>query len=329
MHLFYNLHTTVFALFIIVTYIRRMEFTGELAALTTAFCWAFTSLFFAESGKIIGSFKVNNIRLLMAVIIYMIVLFFTKGSLFPENLTSSHVVWLGLSGFVGLVIGDGAGFKSMVMIGPRLTSLIYSLAPVMATIIAWFFLDEKLELVDMFGISLTLGGIGWVISERQYKYNSLHNTHPDNGSLAKGVLLGVLAALGQATGLVLAKHAMLNLGTELPPMESAFIRMLISMFAIWIIAGFRGQLKETIRAMKNKKAMGYALGGSIAGPFLGVWMSLLAVKYIAAGIAATLNSTTPIWLLPLTRIVQKDKISLRVVTGTVIAVGGIAILMLY
>ena len=329
MHLFSNLQFTVIALFFFLPYIRQMEFTGELAALTTAFCWSFTSLFFAESGKLIGSFKVNNIRLLMAVVIYMVVLFFTKGSLFPENLTANHVLWLGLSGFVGLVIGDGAGFKSMVMIGPRLTSLIYSLAPILATIIAWFFLDEKLELVDMFGISLTLGGIGWVISERQYKYNSLHNTHPDNGSLTKGVLLGVLAALGQATGLVLAKHAMLNLETKIPPMEAAFIRMLISMCAIWIIAGFRGQLKVKILAMKNKKAMAYSLGGSIFGPFLGVWMSLVAVKYIAAGIAATLNSTTPIWLLPLTRIVQKDKISIRVFTGTVIAVGGVAILMLF
>ncbi len=305
-----------------------MEFIGEAAALTTALCWAFTSIFFSEAGKLIGSFKVNKIRLVMAVSIYVVVLLIYKGSLFPEALTLEHVFWLGLSGIIGLVIGDGAGFKAMVMIGPRLTSLLYSLAPVMATIIAWFFLGETLDLLDMAGISLTMGGIGWVISERAYKNNNLHENHPDSGSLRKGVLLGLVAAFGQAAGLVLAKHAMLNVGDEIPPMEASFIRMLVSLVCIWTISAFRGQVGETIAVMKNKKAMGYSLGGAIFGPFMGVWMSLLAVKYIAAGIAATLNSTTPIWLLPLTRILQKEKLSLRIVTGTIVAVGGVALLML-
>ncbi len=305
-----------------------MEFIGEAAALTTALCWAFTSLFFSEAGKLIGSFKVNNIRLLMAVSIYVVVLLLYKGSLIPETLTINHVIWLGLSGIVGLVIGDGAGFKAMVMIGPRLTSLLYSLAPVMATIIAWIFLGETLDLLDMLGISLTMGGIGWVVSERQYNKNNLSDSHPDKGSLRRGVLLGMIAALGQATGLVLAKYAMLDVGAEIPPMEASFIRMLVSLIAIWTLAAVRGQLKETILALKNKKAMGYAVGGAIFGPFMGVWMSLVAVKYIAAGIASTLNSTTPIWLLPLTRIVHKEKLSLRIVTGTIVAVGGVALLML-
>ena len=305
-----------------------MEFIGEAAALTTALCWAFTSLFFSEAGKLIGSFKVNNIRLLMAVSIYTVVLLFYKGSLIPETLTINHVIWLGLSGIAGLVIGDGAGFKAMVMIGPRLTSLLYSLAPVMASIIAWLFLGEALGLFDMLGISLTMGGIGWVVSERQYNKNNLSDSHPDKGSLRLGILLGIIAALGQATGLVFAKYAMMDVGAEIPPMEASFIRMLISLICIWTIAALRGQLKETILALKNKKAMGYAIGGAIFGPFMGVWMSLVAVKYIAAGIASTLNSTTPIWLLPLTRIVHKEKISLRIVTGTVVAVGGIALLML-
>ncbi len=306
-----------------------MEFIGEAAALTTALCWAFTSLFFTEAGKRIGSFKVNNIRLLMAVLVYIVVLLFYKGSLIPESLTLNHVLWLGLSGIIGLVIGDGAGFKAMVMIGPRFASLLYASAPVMAVIIAWFFLGESLDLLDMAGISLTLGGIGWVVSERQYNNSNLHANHPDKGSLRKGILLGLIAAFGQAAGLVLAKHAMLNVGAKIPPMEASFIRMLVSLVCIWTLSAFRGQLKETLSAVKDKKAIGYTFGGALFGPFMGVWMSLVAVKYIAAGIAATLNSTTPIWLLPLTRILYKEKLSLRIVLGTLITVGGVALLMLF
>lgn len=321
-----------FAIFDILGYIRRMEFIGEIAALSTAFFWAFTSLFFSEAGKLIGSFKVNKIRLVMAVTIYIIILSITKGHLFPEGLTYEHVVWLGLSGVIGLVIGDGAGFKALVMLGPRLTSLLYSLAPVMATIIAWIFLGEVLNIIDVLGITLTIAGIGWVVSERKYRNQpmntSIQRDHPDSGSLFKGVCLGLLAALGQASGLVIAKHAMLDLGTKVDAMEASFIRMLTAVIVIWIISAIRGNLKETILAMKNKKAMGFSLGGALFGPFMGVWMSLVAVTYIAAGIAATLNSTTPIWLLPLTRLTHKEKISLRIAIGTIVAVGGVAVLML-
>ena len=307
-----------------------MEFVGELAALTTALCWAFTSLFFAEAGKLIGSFKVNNIRLLMAVTIYVIMLLVTKGYLLPENLTIEHFFWLGLSGVIGLVIGDGAGFKALVMIGPRLTSLLYSSAPVMATIIAWLFLGEKLFRLDLLGILVTIAGISWVVSERKYRINhkNIDLSHPDSGSLLKGLLLGLVAALGQAAGLVLAKHAMLNLSSPVEAMEASFIRMFTSLIVIWIISAFRGQLKATFSAMKNKKAMGYSLGGALFGPFMGVWMSLIAVKHIAAGIAATLNATTPIWLLPLTRIVYKDRISFRIALGTIVTILGVGILML-
>lgn len=305
-----------------------MEFIGETAAIATALCWSFTFVFFAEAGKLIGSFKVNKIRLLFAVIIYGLVLLVTTGCILPEYITLEHVLWLGLSGIVGLVIGDGAGFKAMVILGPRLTALLYSSAPVMTTIIAWLFLGEALNVLDLGGITVTLLGISWVVSERKYQSHNrrLHQGHPDAGSRGKGVAFGLIAALGQAVGLVLAKHAMLNLGTAVEPMEASFIRMLTSMIVIWSISIFRGRLRETVSAMKNPKAISNILGGTVFGPFLGVWMSLVAVSYIAAGIAATLNSTTPIMIIPIVKFIYREKVTLRAVLGAAVTVLGVTIL---
>ena len=307
-----------------------MEFTGQIAALTTALCWAFTSMFFTQSSRLIGSFNVNKIRLVLAVSIYCIVLMATEGRLLPDNLTADHYFWLGLSGFVGLVIGDSALFKALVMIGPRLAMLLHASAPVMATIIAWTFLGEALGALDILGIAITVSGITWVVAERQYQSNNLVAAdHPDSGSLAKGIGLGLLGALGQASGLVIAKYGMLNLGATVEPMEASFIRMLIAMVSIWVYAAFRGQIPQTIAAAKNIKAIGFSMGGAVFGPFLGVWMSLVAVKYIEAGIAATLNATTPIWIIPLVIFLYKEKVSLRALLGAVVTVAGITILMIF
>ncbi len=306
-----------------------MEFVGEIAAITTAICWAFTSIFFTQAGRLIGSFKVNKIRLLMAVTIYCIALLITTGRILPDNLTTQHYFWLGLSGVVGLVIGDGAGFKAMVMIGPRLMMLIYSSAPIFATILGWLWLGEKLGVYDLLGIALTISGISWVVLERKNRGSSyVQQGHPDSGTLAKGVALGLIAGMGQGTGLVIAKYGMLSAGVAVPAMEASFIRMLVSMAVIWMLSAFRGDIFGTLKAVKDIKAMAFSFGGSVFGPFVGVWMSLVAVQYIEAGIAATLNSTTPIWIIPFVIFFYKEKVSLRAWLGAIVTVGGITLLML-
>ena len=308
-----------------------MPYAGELAALTTAICWSFTAMFFAEAGRRIGSFRVNSIRLLLAVVIYSALLFLTRGGLFPDGLNSSQVWYLALSALTGLVIGDGCGFKALVMIGPRIATLLYVAAPIMATIIAWVFLGERLNLLQLAGILITSGGIAWVVAERKYKGNNHFNLmadHPDAGTLSLGVLLGLISALGQASGLILSKHAMLNCGNVLDPLPASFLRMLSGAIMIWLFALIRGKLADTLRGVRNRPAMLFTLGGAVFGPFLGVWTSLIAVARIPAGIAATLNGTTPIWIIPSVVIYYKEKVSLRALLGAIIAVGGVAVLFL-
>lgn len=242
-----------------------------------------------------------------------------------------QIGWLGLSGLVGLVIGDGFGFKALVMIGPRLTTLLYSTAPIMTAVIAWLFLDEWLGMWDMLGISVALGGVSWVVMERRYstlQTNAVADDHPDKGSLTKGVMLGLGAALGQAVGLVLAKQGMIHSGSELSPMSASFVRMLVGLGGIWVLASLRGQLPLVIRAMKNSRAMVFSAGGSIVGPFLGVWLSLVAVKYIETGVASTLNSMTPIAVLPLLIFYYREEVSLRAWLGAILAVAGVSLIFM-
>ena len=308
-----------------------MSYFGELAALGTAFFWAFTAIFFSEASKRAGAFNVNKVRLLMAVVIYAVVLVILKGSLFHQDLNSSQLFWLGLSGFIGLVLGDICIFKALVIIGPRLTTLIFSTTPIMTTIIAWVFLGEKLGILDVLGITVTVAGVSWIVSESrpvaQEKFKS-SNAHPDSGSYRKGVVLALGASLGQAIGLVMAKQGMTNAGSDIDPMLASFIRMLFATAIIWLISAFRGKLSEVAAIFKSKETFKFTLAGSVCGPFLGVWLSLLALNYISTGVAATLNATVPIMIIPIMFILYKEKSSVRAMAGAVIAVAGVALLFI-
>jgi drug/metabolite transporter (DMT)-like permease len=67
-------------------------------------------------------------------------------------------------------------------------------------------------------------------------------------------------------------------------------------------------------------------GGAFFGPFVGVWLSLLAVRNAPVGIASTLMALSPIILIPLDHWVFDEKISLRSVVGTIVALGGAAVI---
>jgi drug/metabolite transporter (DMT)-like permease len=70
------------------------------------------------------------------------------------------------------------------------------------------------------------------------------------------------------------------------------------------------------------------LAGSFAGPFLGVTLSLIAVQTIETGVASTLSSMAPLFLLPIGYYVFNERFGWQAVLGTILALAGVAILFL-
>lgn len=68
--------------------------------------------------------------------------------------------------------------------------------------------------------------------------------------------------------------------------------------------------------------------GSIIGPYLGISLSFIAIENTSVGIAATLMSTTPIMLIPLSKYFYKEQIHFISIIGTIIAVFGVSLLFI-
>src|SRR5690348_15361182 len=179
-----------------------MNFIGEIAGLATSFFFALTAIIFTKTGQMIGSQVTNAVRLIFGLIFLMIVNLILFGEPLPLSADSSHWIWLGLSGVIGLSLGDAFLFQSFVSVGARLGTLLLSLAPIFGSIIAWVFFGETLTGLQMAGIAVALAGIGWVVMSHQ------EPEHTPHGHTRLGVIFGILGALGQAVGLVLAKQGL-------------------------------------------------------------------------------------------------------------------------
>jgi drug/metabolite transporter (DMT)-like permease len=297
------------------------NYLGEIAALGTSVCWTFTSIFFTLSGRRVGSLIVNQARLLLAVVFLSVTHLLLLGVLLPDQPGLYRWFWLGLSGVIGLVLGDGFLFQAFVLIGPRRSMLLMALVPIISILMAWLFLGETLSATEIVAIGLTVGGIAWVVSEGE-----ANGVQVDRRRYWLGILAGLGGALGQALGLVASKKGMVG---GFSPLSATLMRMMVAAAVIWGFALLRGRAGQSMRALADRQASLAILGGAIAGPFLGVWLSLIAVSLTQVGIAATLMALTPIFLLLPSQWIFKERISLQSVVGTAVAIVGVAIIFLF
>jgi drug/metabolite transporter (DMT)-like permease len=297
-------------------------YLGELAGLATSVMWSGTSTFFTLAGRRIGSVVLNRVRLVLAVFFLMVTHWLLYGQPIPIGAEGFRWIWLGVSGVIGLVLGDAFLFQAFVLIGPRISMLLMSFAPVIATIVSWVFLDEVLGGLQVLGIGVTVLGITLVVSDRP----QVNNTKAENRDYVRGLLFGLCGAAGQALGLVTSK---LGLAGEFSALSGNVIRMLAAVITMWVLTIVIGQAGTTIRRfIRAGGARYYVLGGAILGPFLGVWLSLIAVQYTEVGVASTLMSLAPIFLLPVGRVLFHEQIGWKAIGGTVVALMGVAILFL-
>lgn len=293
-------------------------YLGETAALGTALCWSFGSIMFTISSRRIGHIVVNRLRLVFSLVLLLTVHVLITGSFLPSNTTSYHIFWFALSGIIGFAVGDTLLFRSFVLVGPRMAMLMMCAVPVFGTLIAWLFLNQVLNIIDITAIAITLIGISWVVLGRR-------TDEHERGHYFVGILCGIGGAFGQALGLVLSKK---GLDAGYTALAGNIIRISAATIVMWALALGHGTAQSTVRALSDKKAALTTFGGAFFGPFLGVWLSLVAVQYTYIGIAATLMALPPIFLIPLSRWIFKEKITIGTLLGTIVAVAGVALIFL-
>ncbi len=296
------------------------NYLGELAGILTSLMYTINAAVITRAGHQVGAVVVNRVRVVFAFLYLLIINLILFGQPLPFDASADRWGWLAISGVIGLALGDAFLFQSFLLVGPRIGSLLLALSTVFGILEAWLFFGETLTTFQILGIALTLGGIIWVVLERQ---GGKESPHP---RAAAGVTFGILAALGQATGYVFSKQGMLG---DFSPFQGNVIRMLAAMLALWLLAAFQKQIGPTIQTLKqNTTALKQLAIAAFIGPVLGVTSSLLAVQHAEVGVASVLTSLSPVFLLPVSHFLLKERVGWQAVAGTLLAMAGVFTLFL-
>ena len=295
------------------------RYTGELAAMATAVLWTLSVLAWTSAGKHIGAVAVSFIRLLIAIVFLAVYGQLVRGLALPTDADPFTWLILGLSGFFGFFLADICLFKAFLLIGPRLTLLVQSLVPPMAAILSYMWLGDDLTPRHWLAMLVTVVGVGWVVLEQP---DADAQPRPPR-QLTWGIVLAIIAAAGQAMGLVLSKQGI----GQYDAVAATLIRVLGSLVGYVVLVTLWRRWPAMLAAARNARAMAIVTFGALVGPFVGVVMSLIALRHCHAGVVATIISTMPVLILPFVILLYHEKVSLRALGGAILSILGVALLV--
>jgi len=291
-------------------------YVGELAALSVSVCWSVSSTMFERSGKRVGSLSVNYLRLIIGFILLGVFGLFTKGDFLPQNAGFQQWIWLSLSGFLGFFIGDLFLFRSLTLIGSRLSMLVMTFAPAITALLGTLFLNEDLQLDQWLAILLTITGI-------LIAFVGLDKGRINFKMSLKGFLFALGGAMGQAMGLIASKKGM----GDYDPFAATQIRVITGLVSFSLFILVLNRWRGVRRAMSDTKAVRDITIGSFFGPFLGVALSMYAITMTETGIASALMALTPLVLI-VPAMMKGRRVARREWVGAVVSVAGVMLLFL-
>ena len=297
---------------------------GELFALLTAVFWTTTSLSFQQATRRAGSLSVNVLRLIIAFFIYGIISYFSRGLFLPFDAGTHQWIWMSVSGLIGFVFGDYFLFKSYELISARISMLIMSLSAPIAAFIGFTLLGETMNLISILAMFITIFGIMIVITEKKKLDDEKAGVKSKKIQFSfspKGMLFAFFGSIGQALGLVLSKYGMQDYNV----FAATQIRIITGCIGFIILISLIKRWPKVKQAVTDNVSIKFILIGSIFGPFLGVYTSLLAVKYTTVGIASTIMAIIPVLIIPPAILLYKEKVTVKEVIGAFIALGGIVL----
>ena len=289
---------------------------GVFAALGTALCWAIAARLFRGTGNAFSPLTMNFWKGLISIAILAVVLLFIQ----PTGLTTSAVMWLLLSGLIGIGIGDTCFFKALQSIGDSQAVLVAeTLAPLFTALFAMAFIGEWITWQQWVGVAVVLFSVDMVIKARKRSSTHVFAT--------SGYLYGVGAALCQAVGAVVSRD-ILSTG-DVDAASAAFLRLVGGMvFVVPLIALTKTRYMPVINYQSDngKRIWPAFVLATLLGTTAAIYLQMFAFAYAKAAVVQTLIATSALMSLGVAWVLG-ERATKATIAWSAVALVGVAILV--
>lgn len=269
-------------------------FISELFALGAAICIAMSGVLINELSGRVGLFRLARWQMCAAVVMTGIASLLLGGW---RSVEGWQFGTLAASSLFGIMIASTTYFAAIYAAGPRITALLFSLTAPFALALGYIVLGETISPRQGAGAAFVLAGIVLAVGMPRLKPRPT----PIVGAALpaevpwRGIVLGVVTALGQALGSLFARPAMAA-GVE--PFTAMAIRS--GLAAVFFLALPLLPIPAVRRAEPFRWSyLTIGISAAFFGTGLGMSLLMAALAQGKVGIVSTLSSMTPVVILPM------------------------------
>ena len=263
---------------------------STLLALAASLSWVFSQLYGHKPALYYGSLQFNRIRMIIASILLISIIWLTG----EEWRVSPDVWgWIIVSGILGIGLGDYFLFVAMERLGPRRTGVLFAINAPLAAFLAWLLLSESITLYIIFAIILGFVGIVLAVIYGSPP-NNIHDWEVTKPPLWIGVGAGLLAALGQAAG-VLCLRPIMEQGAD--PFQTSLIRVVAAGIFLWASLLFERK-KTMLFKLPPLSVSWHVIANGFFGLSFGLALFLKALETGQVAKVSMLVAISPVLMLP-------------------------------
>lgn len=297
--------------------------TGSLIGLLGAALYGLSVVVYRSQADEIHPIAVSSIKMWVALPFMALMVFFVPGitSIF---LPFATIAILGVSVIFGAVIGDTVYLWSQHRIGVSYAFPIAMSFPIMTYFLTVIFLGEPPILSRLAGVIIAV--IGVILISNEQNSDQVREEYGGSGISNKRLdLLGIAGALITAflysTGTIL-----LQVGIEgVDVVGGSFIRVAIGSVAfipMVAVARVKGMNWPTRKATKLVIIAGFF------GMAIGSLLYVAAVAMVGATIMSVISSTAPLFAIPVSVLMLKEKITPVALIGIALTLVGIVLVVM-
>ena len=310
---------------------QQIVFISEAFAIASALCIALSAMLLSELKGQVPLFQLARWQMVAACVMTGLVSLVVGG----WRTVGLWEFWLlAASGVAGIAIAGTTYFATIYAVGPRITALLFALTAPFALALGYAALGETINASQGIGVVLVLGGVVLAIGVpgRFLKRSDSDPAIPEEaaaimppstiaGRMWPGICLGVITALGQAVGSLLARPAMAA-GVE--PFTAMALRS--GLAALIFVALSATPIGRGPQSPVEFRSLALAVVSAFVGTALGMSLLMAALHGGNVGIVSTLSSMTPVLILPMVWIRSRRRPTSAAWFGALLAIAGTALI---
>ena len=284
-----------------------MKYKGHIALLLTQMFFAvnYTAIKYVISEGFAGPFAINLLRVLVTTALLWLLYAFKKNRTRIDRKDLGRFV---LCAIVGIVLNQLLFIKGLSYTTAIHASLLILITPILITLLAAWFLKEKLTLPKILGLLLGIGGAGLLVSTGT------------SGKLAPNVLLGDILVLLNAISYTFYFITVKPLMEKYSPV--VIIRMSFTFGLLLMLPICLHEFSQIRWNAMNGWAWASIASITVLGTFAAYLLNITGIKHLGASLAGAYIYVQPLFAAAISIIVMGEELSLlKIVAALLIGLG--------